>query len=401
MPGRLGCGKRMGAVVVITSMLVLSLTGDAWSSGLPVVSASTSTDIAYHWGEFFGDQSSSAALVTVPTPIDLPGPVEQIATSNSTDYALLTNGTVYSWGEGQEGQLGNGMGTDSLDTPVQVNFPSGVVIRSLATDAMPIDTAMAIDSQGHAWGWGLDSFGQLRLGNHQEYLEPVQLPFTHVTAIAGAFDHGLYDSAGTVYACGGNDNGDLGTGSRGPSSAPVAVRGLEQGQVTALYASYNNSGALLANGEYVDWGYNHQGELGRGTAGTGSSVPVPVALPARVTQVALGGSLPDNGQTLVALSDGTYWAWGDGADGQLGDGSTANQPAPIQMHPPAGVTYAVLASGGGTSYGVTPSGDVYAWGNGSTGQLGDGGTPREQPSPVKVESGATQISSTANNVATI
>ncbi len=179
----------------------------------------------------------------------------------------------------------------------------------------------------------------------------------------------------------------------------MAVSGLPHGEVTALYASYNNSGALLADGEYFDWGYNRQGELGQGTTGPASSVPVHVALPGRVAQVALGGSLPNNGQTLVELSSGTYWAWGDGADGQLGDGSTANEPSPIQIHPPAGVTYSVLASGGATSYGVTPSGDVYAWGNGVTGQLGDGATPMKQLTPVMVESGASQISSTANNVA--
>ncbi len=173
------------------SVLALTLTGLASASGSPPAGASDSIDTAYHWGEFFGDQSSSAEALTVPTPIGLPGSIEQIATSNSTDYALLTNGTVYAWGEGQEGQLGDGGDTDSLATPVKVNFPSGVTITSLATDAMPIDTALAIDSNGHAWGWGSDSFGQLCLDNHQEYLDPVELPFTDVTAVSGAFDHAL------------------------------------------------------------------------------------------------------------------------------------------------------------------------------------------------------------------
>ncbi len=388
-------------MAMVPLVLAATVGGTARASGMPAASPSGPTSTAYHWGEFFGDQSSSAGELVVPTPVGLPGPIEQIATSNSTDYALLTNGTVFAWGEGQEGQLGDGNGADSLDVPVQVRFPAGVVITSLATDAMPIDTALAIDSNGHAWGWGLDSFGQLCLDNHQEYLEPVELPLAHVTAVAGAFDHALYDSGGTVYACGGNVNGDLGTGRPGASSTPKMVSGLPQGQVVGLYASYNNSGALLANGSYLDWGYNLQGELGQGTTGAKSSVPVRVALPGRVTQVALGGSLPDNGQTLVELSDGTYWAWGDGADGQLGDDSTTDQPSPVEIHPPTGVTYAVLASGGATSYGVTPAGEVYAWGNGLTGQLGDGGTPRQQLMPVLVESGATQISSTANNVASI
>ena len=402
VPGRLAWRKKLWFWAGVPSVLALVFAGGVWTLGSPAAWAEGSTNTVYHWGAFFGDKSSSSDdELTMPTAITLSRAVKQVATSNSTEYALLTNGTVYAWGEGGQGQLGNGSSTDSPDTPVKVKFPSGVVIKSLATDAMPIDTALAIDSHGHAWGWGWDSFGQLCLGNKQEYLEPVEVPLSDVTSIAGAFDHALYESGGTVYACGGNVNGDLGDGSKGASSSPVLVSGLGHGDVTALYASYNNSGALLANGEYFDWGMNGGGQLGQGTLSKSSSVPVPVVLAGQVTQVALGGSLPNNGQTLVEISDGTYWAWGDGADGQLGDDSTANEPSPIQIQPPAGVTYASFASGGATSYGLTPSGDVYAWGNGSTGQLGDGKATARQLTPVMVESGATQISSTANNAATV
>ena len=73
----------------------------------------------------------------------------------------------------------------------------------------------------------------------------------------------------------------------------------------------------------------------------------------------------------------------------------AASPVPIQ--PPAGVRYAVLASGGATSYALTTSGDVYAWGVNRAGEVGDGGT-RTAVTPVRVDSGATVISSTAGNV---
>jgi alpha-tubulin suppressor-like RCC1 family protein len=393
--------KRTLVIKGIRSALIFAIVGSVWAWDGSSAWGNSPSDTVHYWGAFFGLRSGAATgEASVPTPITLPGPVAEVATSNSTEYALLTNGTVYAWGDGTDGELGNGTNRNSVSEPVEVKFPSGVRIESLATDAMPFNTALAIDTDGNAWGWGSDSFGQLCLGNEREYLSPVELPLPHVTLVAGAFDHALYDSEGTVYACGGNANGDLGDGSTGPSSSPVVVTGLGQNDVTGLYASYNNSGALLADGEYFDWGRNTGGQLGRGTTARSSVVPVEVPLSGSVTQVALGGSLPGNGQTMVELSNGTYWAWGTDSSGQLGNDSTTNEFAPIQVYPPGGVSYSLLASGGATTYGVTPSGNVYAWGNGSTGQLGDGKKTTQQLIPVMVESGANNISSTGRNVAT-
>jgi alpha-tubulin suppressor-like RCC1 family protein len=394
---RIALRKWLRGCVGFPLLVVLTVAAIA-SPWARAASAASSTDIVYHWGAFSIGYNSSDDELRVPTAMALPGQVEEVATSNSDEYALLTNGTVYAWGGGQDGQLGNGSTSNSFDRPVQVEFPSGVVIKSLPTDAMPFNTALAVDEQGNAWGWGSNSYGQLCQDNKRKYLKPVEVALSDVTSIAGAFDHALYDSDGTVYACGGNYDGDLGDGSKKASFAPVAVTGLGKGDVTGLYAAYADSGALLSNGEYFDWGLNSGGQLGDGRSAKNSMVPVQVSLRAEVAQVALGGSLSNNGQTIVELSDGTYWAWGTNSYGQLGDGSTTNESSPVQIHPPGDVTYTLLASGGETSYGVSATGDVYAWGNGSTGQLGDGKKTGRQLLPVKVESGATQISSTAHNV---
>jgi alpha-tubulin suppressor-like RCC1 family protein len=83
------------------------------------------------------------------------------------------------------------------------------------------------------------------------------------------------------------------------------VQGLNGQSVTTLVAAYANGGALLSNGQYYDWGNDSKGQLGNGTIRQNSAVPVRVPLPASVTQVAQGGSLAGNGQTLVMLSDGS------------------------------------------------------------------------------------------------
>ncbi|MDR3034346.1 MAG: hypothetical protein LBV78_14750, partial [Kitasatospora sp.] len=145
-----------------------------------------------------------------------------------------------------------------------------------------------------------------------------------------------------------------------------------------------------------DWGLNTAGQLGDGHHKQ-SDVPVRVSLPGPVTQAAQGGSYWNNGQSLVLLSDGSVWAWGDGRDGQLGHGAARSRRSPVRVRLPGGVSYAKLATGGATSYAVSASGNVYAWGANSLGQVGNGKTHRAL-TPVLVASGATSISATAGNV---
>lgn len=363
------------------------------------VGASPSTTNVDHWGAFFGDHNhANSDELTTPASVSLPGAVAEVATSNSSEYALLTDGTVYAWGQGDHGQLGNGKNTNSFVTPVQVKFPTGVTIASLPTDAMPYDTALAVDTKGDVWGWGLNSEGQLCLGTANEHVLPVELPLTGVTALAGAGDHAVYDVAGTVYACGGNHSGDLGDGSTTPSFAPVKVVGLPATTIKTLVAAFQNSGALTSTGAYFDWGLNSDGQLGDGTL-TASTVPVLVNMSHPVSQVVQGGSIGTNGQTLAKLTNGTVWAWGDDHRAQLGDGGgSAYQESPVRILPPSGVHFASLATGGQTSYGITPEGDVYAWGDNSSGQDGSGTGSGFSATPVLVDSGATLISATANNV---
>jgi alpha-tubulin suppressor-like RCC1 family protein len=356
--------------------------------------APSSQRVAY-WGTIAGDGSAFLSPVTVTVP----GPVTEISTSNSDAYALLADGSVWAWGTGTRGELGDGGTANSFRKPVRVSFPAGIRIASLSVNSGPWHTEFAIDTTGHVWGWGANGSGDMCLGKATQHHTPVRLPFSHVTAVAGAADHATYDAGGKLYSCGMGVYGELGDGSTRTSKVPVAVKGLSGASVTALVAGFGNTGALLADGRYYDWGINSAGQLGDGQEGASSSVPVPVRLPGPVAQAFEGGNAPADGQTLVLLRNGRCYAWGSNGAFQLGNGNRVSKPSPIRITPPGGVTYQAVASAGDSSYGVSAAGAVYSWGAGKFGALGDGGTGNARL-PVKVQAGATAlISATSNLVA--
>jgi alpha-tubulin suppressor-like RCC1 family protein len=349
----------------------------------------------------FGDVGTGYKLRALehltPTPVPgIRGRVIQVATSNSDGYAVTSAGAVYAWGAGSNGELGDGSRPTFAATAVRVRFPSGVRIVSLP-NPMPFDGALAIDSSGHAWGWGLNASHDLCLPGRTEPV-PRRIPLGEVTLGAGARSHSLLVSDGRLYACGSGRDGVLGDGSMHSSARPVAVRGLPSGvRISSVTASWEGSGALLGNGAYYDWGYNTAGQLGDGTT-SDSAVPVHVPLPGPVRQVFQGGSWVRNGQTLAILADGSVWGWGVGTRGQLGDGQTTDSTLPIRIAPPAGVNFQQVISGGYASYAIDTHGRLWVWGANFFGELGIGNGPLIVRHPVDLGLHLRQVSATSTNV---
>jgi alpha-tubulin suppressor-like RCC1 family protein len=382
------------AVPLVAALLLAGYGGPSAASGPP------SNSVVYRFG-VVGNKGKIAQLErSRPTVVaGIKGVIVQIATSNSDGYALGSNGTVWAWGVNSYGELGSGQITPYETKAVKVDFPAGITITALA-NPMPFDAGLAIDSNGHAWGWGLNADNDLCLSGLIES-RPQQLPLSDVTLVTGARTHALFDSSGTVYGCGSGNSGELGNGSTTSTSTPDAVIGLPSGvKVSALTSSWEGSGALLSNGDYYDWGYNAAGQLGIGTT-TDSTMPVKVDLPGPVTRVFQGGSGPKNGQTVAVLGKASVWTWGNNDRGQLGIGTHTNSDVPVQVHVPRGLTLLKVSSGGFASYGIDHAGRLWAWGDNSNGQLGTGSGHPSETLPVDVHIHVTQISSTAQNVAAL
>jgi alpha-tubulin suppressor-like RCC1 family protein len=383
--------------MLISAALALAACGSS-SGGSSSNNSPTARSTVYRWGVVGNKGAITGLQLDRPTAIaGITGKIVQIATSNSDGYALTSTGAIYGWGVNSSGEVGDGQLTPYETKAVKLDFPAGVTIRSLA-NPMPFDAGLAIDSTGRAWGWGLNGDGDLCLSGLVNS-HPQQLALNDVTLATGARTHALFDSKGTIYACGSGDAGELGNGSTASTSTPTPVIGLPSGvNATALTSSWEGSGALFANGNYYNWGYNAAGQLGNGTVAN-SALPVKVDLAGPVRQVFQGGSGPKNGQTIAILRDGDAWTWGDNDRGQLGIGTLTSSEVPVKVHVSKGVTFVTVSSGGYASYGIDSTGRLWAWGDNRSGQLGTSSEQRRATLPVDVGIHMTAVSSTAQNVA--
>jgi hypothetical protein len=197
-----------------------------------------------------------------------------------------------------------------------------------------------------------------------------------IVAVAPGGGHTLFLHAdGKVFAAGSNDRGQLGVGDTEVHDAAVEVLALAD--VVAVAASDDASFAVAADGSLSAWGSNGEGQLGLGDEDA-SPHPQPVVVPGLggVEDVTAGRD-----HALALTADGAVFAWGLGSSGQLGDGSSGilaskAQPVPITLAEPA----IALAAEGNTSYAVLASGALFGWGQNSLAQLGVGDTsPRTKP----------------------
>ena len=382
-----GNAVRTAPKIVVSATLMLGLVTAVAGA------AKAQGNTTYRWGSLFGE-----AEKTQPTVVGFLSDVTAIAAGNSSSVALDGQGHVWTWGLGADYVLGRSNKANHTASAVEVpGIPPAVAI------AESYNTDVAITASGAVYGWG-DSGGALCTGNTNKVRRPERLTaLNHVVMAAGAGGHMLYLLAdGTLKTCGNNVDGQLGDGTLNPSYVPVTVTGLPPSRIVALSAGWRDSTVLLANGQVWDWGFNQSGNLGDGVTAD-SDVPVKADLPSAAKEIYQGGSDHQNGQSLALLSNGQVWGWGNNSYGQLGDGGTKLvNPTPGRVsNVPTGVTFSYVVSGGATSYGLDTKRNVWAWGASSTGQIGNGVVRGHVLTPVKVLSGATLISSTADNTVAV
>jgi alpha-tubulin suppressor-like RCC1 family protein len=289
-----------------------------------------------------------------------------------------------------------GMGDASTTTDASADASGDLLVAAVAVGA----SNMCVELPGHtAACCGYDAEGQDGIGSTMTVSTPTAVSgLTGVKAIAASGLTSCAILSDTSVQCWGNDyEGELGVGNLTnlQSTTPVAVSGLTG--VSALAMGGNHTCALLSGGAVECWGENTYGQLGNGTTtgpdtSTGGEPcnPTPAAVANLPTATAV---VAGNGHTCALLAGGAVWCWGENASGQLGNGSMgANVPTPTAVPGLTGVT--ALTAGGAHTCAVLTGGTVECWGEGGNGELGNG-MMSDSATPVAVSTltGVTAISS--------
>ena len=182
---------------------------------------------------------------------------------------------------------------------------------------------------------------------------------------------------GSLWAWGMNAYGQLGDGTTTLRSAPIRV-GNENDWV-AVAAGYYHTTALKKDGSLWAWGNNSYGQLGDGTT-TWRTVPVRIGT--GNDWAAIWASTCSY-HVFALKTDGSLWAWGNNTYGQLGDGTTTLRNAPVRVG--LDNNWASVSPGHDSALGLRTDGSLWAWGNNLYGQHGNG-TYSSSSIPVRVGS---------------
>lgn len=335
-----------------------------------------------------------------------PALASAIAADEVDTYALRDDGSVFGWGlmfleNGRPGAgllIGGPPAYGSVWSGGRLTLGSGGTVWTLSYSQAPsqvpglADVTAAESGAGHfvarrsdgtAWAWGANGYGQIGDGSTSDRLTPVQVGgLGNVVAVAAGGNHTLaLKGDGTVGAWGYNSHGQLGDGTLDQRTTPVAVTGLAN--VTAIAAGNAFSLALRADGTVWRWG---AGSIWAGSywQWSGTPVEVPGLPPGDVVAITAGGF-----HAMALAQDGTVWTWGDNTWGQLGNGHSGRTTSTVAV----GGLPSVVAVAGGQMHSVALASDgaIWTWGGNEWGQLGDG-TALQRNSPAQAIQSTTVLS---------
>jgi alpha-tubulin suppressor-like RCC1 family protein len=304
--------------------------------------------------------------------------------------ALTDSGALYAWGPGFE-----------LDPsyPLPTLSSSGSMAGSLAGKSV-LSVAcqthtMVIATDGTLHGFGLNQYGKLT-GSNRVYRTPIlinsgSLSGKSVSSVACGTVHTMVIATdGTLHGFGTNGNGQLGDGTYTSRTSPVLINGgsLSGKSVSSVACNTYHTMVIATDGTLHGFGYNGYGNLGDGTT-TNRTSPVlsnAGSLSGKsVSSVACGPS-----HTMVIATDGTLHGFGFNGSGQLGDGAYTNRPSPVLINGGSlsGKSVSSVACGPSHTMVIATDGTLHGFGYNAFGQLGDGTTTTQRPSPVLSNAGS-------------
>jgi alpha-tubulin suppressor-like RCC1 family protein len=328
--------------------------------------------------------------------VDAGDDVARVALGSSFSCALRVGGDVVCWGFRDAGRLGDGLGMameDIGDDPGETAATLGPLdIPGTVVDlAVGGSHACALRATNEIHCWGLGTGGRLGYANEMDVggtntpasVGPVMMPrnFTPMQIAAGAGHTCALSTGGDVLCWGDGVEGNLGAATTTPigDDEPAAAGTLVElgGEATAIAAGSQHTCALMDDETIHCWGLGDHGRLGYGnqdSVGDDEPPSMPVPLPGPVRQISLGRA------HTCAVIDESALCWGEGAQGKLGRGDTADlghegslaDASPILIDDDPDAVVVAIEAGGDHTCAILDGGRVRCWGLASAGQLGYG-----------------------------
>ena len=343
----------------------------------------------FTWGENSFAHLGDNTIVNRSTPVTtLAGGAnwKQVACGPYyTSAAIKTDGTLWTWGRNNFGQLGDNTTTNKT-TPV-TTFAGGTNWKQVSCG---LRNTAAIKTDGTLWVWG-SNYNTGSLGNNSQF----GLWCTPITTFAGGNDWkqvscGYHTAAiktdGTLWVWGYGGFGSLGTNSTSSSYVPVTTfaGGTNWKQVSCSNGNnYAVTAAIKTDGTLWVWGDNSYGKLGVNNTTQRNTPVTTFAGGTNWKQVSCGSD-----RHMAAIkTDGTLWTWGRNIVGQLGDNRVIHRSTPVTTFA-GGTNWKQVVCGGYHTSAIKTDGTLWVWGLNNSGQLGDN-TVIHRSTPVTTFAGGT------------
>ena len=342
------------------------------------------------WGDnSFGQLGDGTDEGPRTTPVDVVGldsDVVAVTAGYSHTCALMSVGTVKCWGFSRAGRFSSDTRISSNFTPVDVTLPEGLV-TSLSAGYRHTCAVVS----GLVFCWGGNDYGQLGRGTTDTGLDPGRVEDLNGIAVsvsAGRYHTCAVLASGRAECWGQNWEGQVGDGDVDYATKTIVLKPTdvidESGDALTnvrgvVAGDYAHSCAMTLGGAVLCWGSKIWCEVGDGRCGEGiyrSSVAVnAVGLESGVIGLAAGGTQGQGGHSCAIDSSGNVYCWGRGYEGQLGDGrdtsegnccGTDRPVAVVGLEAPA----IEIASGGRHNCAILENEEIVCWGDNEFGQLG-------------------------------